>query len=42
MTDEGVIISEGFEEALREIESANTAKMYEGEDGEIAIKIKNL
>ncbi|MCB0659432.1 MAG: NifU family protein [Saprospiraceae bacterium] len=42
VTDEGVIISDGFEEALREIESANAAKMYEGEDGEIAIKIKEL
>jgi NFU1 iron-sulfur cluster scaffold homolog, mitochondrial len=38
----GVIISEGFEAHRTEIEKASHAETFAGEDGELALKIKDL
>jgi NFU1 iron-sulfur cluster scaffold homolog, mitochondrial len=40
--DGGVIINEGFEAHRQEIEKAANAEAFSGEDGELALKIKDL
>ncbi|MEZ4911824.1 MAG: NifU family protein [Saprospiraceae bacterium] len=42
VTNDGDIISDGYEEASRQLEASNSAQMFDGEDGETARKIKEL